>query len=524
MMKKLFFSICITFVCLVVSTTLPAQSKTFRLAMHTRDPETKRLITHTKNVDASNIGIVIIDPWNYHWCMTWTEQVGGMATRMNRALACARDLGMQVIWAPTDVASLYSGWPQRQRAMAVPYSEVPSTRSHSCTFTVPFGECLCGPGIDCKLNYGFDAINPDIKIAPEDLITAGTKELYSICKTRNITHLIYFGGATNICISEKPEGLTYMYGAGMETIFARDMAFAWTSYDPATSYTPSKGNEQAADDLERAGIPTVLFVNELRSMGIWKDDWITEPVRITPVGSTDRPYFFEKTVTVTLETPYLDNAVIRFTIDGSTPTASSPRYEQPFVLQKTTTLRTAAFRGNKKVSLDAGAYLVHMPPVPPTPDIVVSTIEPVEDLYGAVKPVYAACLWKPAINTSYEGKLLRIRDRTFADGLGMRATAYTRMDLQPEWKRFVALAGVDDNMLAIENGRNIAMYPKMVFKIFIDGKLAAESPVMRISQEPWRFDVPIPAGSRQIVLVCDDGGVKSPYNLGNWVSAGFCKK
>ncbi|MBX3239960.1 MAG: NPCBM/NEW2 domain-containing protein [Chitinophagaceae bacterium] len=524
MMKKSILSVCMVLICLAVYRTLPAQSKAFPLTMHVRDPVTKQLITDIKQVDASHIGIVIIDPWNYHWCMTWTEQVGGMATRMNRALDCARSLGIQVMWAPTDVASMYSGWPQRQRAMAVPYSEVPNNRNYSCTFTTPFDDCMCGPGIYCKLNYGHDAINPDIKIAEEDLIVAGTKELYSLCKTRGITHLIYFGGATNICISEKPEGLTYMYGAGLETIFARDMAFAMTVYNPATNYTPSKGNEQAADDLERAGIPTILFADALRRLGIWKDDWITEPVRITPAGAMDRPYFFENTETITMEIPYVKDAVIRYTTDGSAPTALSPRYDRPFVLQKTTTVRTAAFHGNKKVSLDGNAYFVHMPAVPSQPDIIVSTIEPVEDLYGAARADYAACLWKPAVNTSYEGKPLRIRGRTFKEGLGMRANAYTRLNLKPEWKRFVALAGVDDNMLTVENGRNIAMYPKIVFKIFIDGNLVAESPVMRISQEPWRFDVPIPAGSRQIVLVCDDGGKTSPYNLGNWVNAGFCEK
>jgi hypothetical protein len=37
-----------------------------------------------------------------------------------------------------------------------------------------------------------------------------------------------------------------------------------------------------------------------------------------------------------------------------------------------------------------------------------------------------------------------------------------------------------------------------------------------------RFDVQIPSGSRQIVLVCDDMQDRSPYNLGNWVEAGFC--
>jgi hypothetical protein len=47
----------------------------------------------------------------------------------------------------------------------------------------------------------------------------------------------------------------------------------------------------------------------------------------------------------------------------------------------------------------------------------------------------------------------------------MRAPAYIRYSLKPEWKSFVALAGVDDNMLDVQLGRNLAMYPKMVFKV-----------------------------------------------------------
>ena len=79
-------------------------------------------------------------------------------------------------------------------------------------------------------------------------------------------------------------------------------------------------------------------------------------------------------------------------------------------------------------------------------------------------------------------------------------------------------------MLDLQYGRNIAAYPSMVFKVFVNGKLAAESPVMRISQEPWRFDVPLPRGSRQIVLACATTGHRDPYQLGNWTRAGFVTK
>ena len=103
----------------------------------------------------------------------------------------------------------------------------------------------------------------------------------------------------------------------------------------------------------------------------------------------------------------------------------------------------------------------------------------------------------------------------------MRAPAYAKYELKPEYKRFVALVGVDDTMLDDNLGRSLAMYPSVTFRVFLDGNLAAESPVMRISQVPWRFDVPIPPGTRQISLAVIDGGKHSPYNLANWVQGGF---
>jgi hypothetical protein len=500
------------------------EERSLTLALRTRDPKTNRLKIAPLTIDPRKTGIVIVDMWNYHWCMTCCDQMGGMAYRMNKALQGARKLGMPVFWGPTDSAGTFIDWPQRQHAMAVPYLEVPKVRSITCRWTVKTGPCLCGPGIACMVNYGTDAMDERVTIADADLIVSGTQELYSLCKARGITQLIYFGGATNICLTGKDIGLGPMYSAGLDCCFARDMASAWTHYNPDTRHTPSVGNEIAADDLERGGIPTIHFVDELRKVGLWDERWITEPVRVTPTGKPSRPYFFEKSVAVSLDVPFLDRAEIRYTLDGSEPTTHSAKFDRPILLDKTTTLRAVAYRGGQRVSLANDGYFVHLPPRPPRPDVPIDGLPSVTDLYAKNGPVYAACLWQPRIGQSYEGKPLRIRATRYERGAGMRAPGYLRYELKPEYERFVALAGVDDNMLDQELGRNIAMYPSMVFKVFVDGRLAAESPVMRISQEPWRFDVPLPPGSRQIVLACTPTGHRDPYQLGNWVAAGFVTK
>jgi hypothetical protein len=105
--------------------------------------------------------------------------------------------------------------------------------------------------------------------------------------------------------------------------------------------------------------------------------------------------------------------------------------------------------------------------------------------------------------------------------MGFRAPASVQYDIKPEYKRFVALAGIDENMLEDVNGRYVAMHGSVVFKLLIDGKQMAESPVMRISQEPWRFEVEIPQGSRRINLVCMDAGSRNLLDYGNWIDAGF---
>jgi hypothetical protein len=94
-------------------------------------------------------------------------------------------------------------------------------------------------------------------------------------------------------------------------------------------------------------------------------------------------------------------------------------------------------------------------------------------------------------------------------------------EIKPSYKRFVALAGADENIISTNNGSNLAKYPSIVFKIFFDGQEAASSPVMRIQSAAWRFDVPIPEQAKMISLVAMDAGDGSREDLANWANAGF---
>jgi len=87
--------------------------------------------------------------------------------------------------------------------------------------------------------------------------------------------------------------------------------------------------------------------------------------------------------------------------------------------------------------------------------------------------------------------------------------------------RHMAKQPADEQILKMANGSNLARYPSVVFKVFIDGREVASSPAMRIASIPWRFDVPIPTDSKAISLVVLDAGDGNREDLANWVDAGF---
>ena len=177
------------------------------------------------------------------------------------------------------------------------------------------------------------------------------------------------------------------------------------------------------------------------------------------------------------------------------------------------------FHPSRRVSLISDAHFVRLPAPPPAPDVHLHEIQPMKRQYP-----HKFFFHFPKMSQSYEGKPLRIRRRTYTAGVGMRAPANLRYELKAEYDRFVALAGVDDHLTDASHGAMKAMHPSVVFKVYIDGALAAESPVMRISQEPWRFNVKVPQGSRRINLAATDAGSRSPYDLANWADAGFLLK
>jgi hypothetical protein len=207
---------------------------------------------------------------------------------------------------------------------------------------------------------------------------------------------------------------------------------------------------------------------------------------------------------------------------------ASTRYTKPLVFTDTTRLRVTAFHEGRTVCLESEAFFARMGPPPPLPDIFIGDLQPTRNVgfghtYGGVVR-YSGNTKAPQKDKSNLGQDLKVNRRRYQHGMGVHAPCELMYAIQPEYKRFVALAGADENLVSISNGSNLAKYPSVVFKVFIDGQQAAASPVMRVQSLAWRFDVEIPEGTKMISLVAMDAGDGSREDFADWANAGFVLK
>jgi hypothetical protein len=337
--------------------------------------------------------------------------------------------------------------------------------------------------------------------------------------------LIYVGFHTQVCLLGKPMGLKAMKSAGLRCLLARDMTDAHPGYDPTRNFTPDLNTDQVIEHFEKHLAPTISFQEELAKLGKWEPNWVVDPVRVTPWGTLMRPHLFEEQVTVTLTAPLQRDAEIRYSLDGTSPSIGAALYTRPLVFTNTILVRAAAYRNGRPVCSASEGRFVRLGPMPPPPDVYLGDLKPIRSVgfghtySGVVR--YSGNTRPPQKDKSNLGEELRLNRQSFEHGLGVHAPCGLVYAVKPEFRRFVGLAGVDENLVRISNGSNLARYPSVIFKVFLDGKEVAASPVMRILSLAWRFDVPIPAGARTISLVAMDAGDGSREDFANWANAGF---
>jgi len=260
--------VCSTGLAVVCAAEGKGANNTFELNLQRRDPANGKVIITKEQIHPAKTAIVVIDMWDRHWCRTYTARVGNMVPRMNKTLDAARKLGIQIVFAPSDVVDFYKDYPQRKTMQAIPayrppkkiaFNPPPEPKGKDC--------CECGPAQPCRSkSFGrWSRQHHDLKIAEGDLIgdCNNERELLNFCQHRGIDTLIYMGVASNMCVLHRKFGILNMGRYGFRIIFVSDLVQAITAngLDPAQktpdwNFTPAKGSAVIQRYLERHLAPS----------------------------------------------------------------------------------------------------------------------------------------------------------------------------------------------------------------------------------------------------------------------------
>jgi hypothetical protein len=150
-------------------------------------------------------------------------------------------------------------------------------------------------------------------------------------------------------------------------------------------------------------------------------------------------------------------------------------------------------------------------PRPPKPDVKLSSLKALESRTG----------WgRVGIGKSAGGKGLRIGEERFDDGIGVHAESLLVYERAPEFRRFVAVAGIDAEI----DGDERASVVMKVISEARDGRRTEidSSPVLKLGEsDRWHFDVALPGDCARVRLVVDDAGDGVACDHADWADAGF---
>lgn len=104
---------------------------------------------------------------------------------------------------------------------------------------------------------------------------------------------------------------------------------------------------------------------------------------------------------------------------------------------------------------------------------------------------------------------LQIKDQKFKKGLGHHAPGAILVALDGQFARFEAQVGVQ------QQGGQAG---SVVFKVFVDHRLAFESGVMRQTDAAKAVSVPL-SGAEELRLIVEDGGDGVAHDVANWAAA-----
>jgi hypothetical protein len=189
--------------------------------------------------------ILLCDLWDTHWCSHAARQIDFLSQKIEQTLNVARAGGIQIIHSPSGTMSFYDNCTERRRAQNCPIS----------TYWISpdrFDPPLSFDGMDFEhpSEYFSSKQNSNITIKSDDIISDDGIEIINFLSWKKITHLIYVGVHSNMCILERSFGIKQMVKWGIKCLLIRDLTDVFVA-----------ANQSAVARAEAAAI-TIKYIEQ----------------------------------------------------------------------------------------------------------------------------------------------------------------------------------------------------------------------------------------------------------------------
>jgi nicotinamidase-related amidase len=226
--------------------------------------------------DPQKTVLIVCDMWDAHWCKSAARRVGEMAGPLDETIKAARQLGIQIVHAPSLVTEYYANTPQRARAQNAGVVDLPDSpkvmqgwESGWCSLDesvegqLPIddsnGGCSCEKPkcVDVK-PWPWTRQIETIEIFPEDALSDDGKEIWFLMEERGIENVILTGVHLNICVLSRPFGIRQMVRTGKNVVFMRDMTDTMYGPSSAPEVDHFMGTDLVIAHVERHWAPSII--------------------------------------------------------------------------------------------------------------------------------------------------------------------------------------------------------------------------------------------------------------------------
>ena len=359
------------FVVLFLSfSSLQLRAEYLNMELQTRDSK-GQVTVEKRSVESSKIGIVTIGTWHRHWCSTATATTDSIVRRTAECLSRAHSLGISVIRGATSTIRKFpEDSPQRLAVKNLPKLKPPRVGKQiklNHQRSNAFGECMCCEQGKCEVPEDFfsdvenNGNHPALNGCLESFGVTNCRELYSLCVARGLEYLIYVGAHSDMCVFLHPTGMAHMKEAGIECLFARDIADTFSTFSISGELEPGQYTEKWLESLEKAGVPTINLYHELNGVMDCDEHGLVDYVLMAPSGKENRPFMLSNEVSVFMWTPTLAEGCIYYKVDEQGDFVEPPMYEAelgseynlykgPIKIKNSSYVTAISFKDGRRVS------------------------------------------------------------------------------------------------------------------------------------------------------------------------------